>query len=86
MRESNPYALCRRLHKRRNVADDLPKDEQRFIDCKLAIAFANPAAAAASIRDGLEELFTVRRLGITGRLAATLTTINPCESMIFHRA
>lgn len=38
--------------------------------------------AAASLREGLEEMFTVARLGIDGRLAATLTTSNPIESMI----
>ena len=30
----------------------------------------------------LEEMFTVARLGIDGRLAITLTTSNPIESMI----
>jgi putative transposase len=38
--------------------------------------------AAASLRKGLEEMFTVARLGIDGRLAKTLTTSNPVESMI----
>ena len=38
--------------------------------------------AAASLREGLEEMFTVARLGITGTLARTLTTSNPIESMI----
>jgi transposase-like protein len=38
--------------------------------------------AAASLREGLEEMFTVTRLGITGSLARTLTTSNPIESMI----
>jgi len=38
--------------------------------------------AAASLREGLEEMFTVARLGIDGRLAKTLTTSNPVESMI----
>jgi putative transposase len=38
--------------------------------------------AAASLREGLEEMFTVRRLGIDGRLAGTLTSTNPVESMI----
>jgi transposase-like protein len=38
--------------------------------------------AAASLREGLPELFTVARLGITGSLAKTLTTSNPIESMI----
>ncbi len=30
----------------------------------------------------LEDMFTVRRLGVDGRLALTLTTTNPIESMI----
>ncbi len=38
--------------------------------------------AAASLREGLPELFTVARLGITGTLATTLTSSNPVESMI----
>jgi transposase-like protein len=38
--------------------------------------------AAASLREGLEDMFTVRRLGVTGRLAATLTNTNCVESMI----
>ena len=39
-------------------------------------------SAAASLREGLEEMFTVTRLGIDGRLGKTLTTSNPIESMI----
>ena len=38
--------------------------------------------AAASLREGMAEMFTVARLGIDGRLAKTLTTSNPIESMI----
>ncbi len=38
--------------------------------------------AAASLREGLEEMFTVRRLGVGDRLARTLMTTNPIESMI----
>ena len=38
--------------------------------------------AAASLREGLDDMFTVRRLGIEGRLARTLTTTSPIESMI----
>ena len=38
--------------------------------------------AAASLREGLEEMFTVARFGVDGRLARTLTTSNPIESMI----
>jgi transposase-like protein len=46
-----------------------------------ALARKHPGAAA-SLREGLEEVFTVTRLGITGTLARTLTTSNPIESMI----
>jgi putative transposase len=42
----------------------------------------NYPGAAASLREGLDEMFTVARLGIDGRLAKTLTTSNPIESMI----
>jgi putative transposase len=42
----------------------------------------NYACAAASLRVGLEEMLTVARLRIDGRLAKTLTTSNPIESMI----
>ena len=38
--------------------------------------------AMASLLEGLDEMFTVARLGIDGRLAKTLTTSNPIESMI----
>ncbi len=38
--------------------------------------------AAGSLREGLEEMFTVSRLGIDGRLARTLTNTNCVESMI----
>jgi putative transposase len=38
--------------------------------------------AAASLLEGLEEMFTVRRLGVGGRLALTLTNTNCIESMI----
>jgi putative transposase len=46
-----------------------------------ALARQHPGAAA-SLREGLEEMFTVTRLGITGTLARTLTSSNPIESMI----
>ena len=38
--------------------------------------------AARSLREGLEETLTLTRLGITGQLAKTLCSTNPCESMI----
>jgi hypothetical protein len=85
-------------HKRRNVTDHLPEPEWGRVDAKLARAFnhPDPAAglraardlqardpeAAASLREGLEQLFTVRRHGVADRLARTLTSTNPLESMI----
>lgn len=38
--------------------------------------------AAASLREGLEDMFTARRLGVTSRLAKNLTNTNCIESMI----
>lgn len=38
--------------------------------------------AAASLREGLEEMFTVASLGVTGRLRQSLTNTNCIESMI----
>jgi transposase-like protein len=43
---------------------------------------ARHPGAAASLREGLEEMFTIRRLGVSQRLARTLTSTNPVESMI----
>lgn len=90
------------LHKRRNIADYLPKDTQPSVDRRLVAAFNHPdpdlglqaarclAAeldktypdAAASLREGLEDMFCVRRLGIDGALLKTLMSTNPIESMI----
>ena len=39
-------------------------------------------SAAASLREGLAEMFTVRRLGLSESLERTLMTTNPVESMI----
>src|SRR5207244_2091193 len=38
--------------------------------------------AAASLREGLDDMFTVRRLGLSDRLARTLCCTNAIESMI----
>ena len=38
--------------------------------------------AAGSLREGMADTLTLMRLGITGQLAATLCSTNPCESMI----
>ena len=38
--------------------------------------------AASSLREGMAETLTVTRLGLHGRLKATMASTNPCESMI----
>jgi hypothetical protein len=38
--------------------------------------------AAGSLREGLAEMFTVTRLGVTGALLRTVASTNPVESMI----
>ena len=38
--------------------------------------------AAASLREGMDDTLTLMRLGITGQLSKTLSSTNPCESMI----
>jgi transposase-like protein len=38
--------------------------------------------AAGSLREGMADTLTLMRLGITGQLAKTLCSTNPCESMI----
>jgi len=38
--------------------------------------------AAGSLREGMPETLTLMRLGISGQLAKTLCSTNPCESMI----
>jgi transposase-like protein len=39
-------------------------------------------SAAASLREGLDDMFTVRRLGVSDRLARSLSCTNAIESMI----
>ena len=38
--------------------------------------------AAGSLREGMDDTLTLMALGITGQLAKTLCSTNPCESMI----
>jgi putative transposase len=61
-----------------------PDPEQGLRNAKSLAAQLDKShpGAAASLREGLEDMFTVARLGIDGRLAKTLTTSNPVESMI----
>jgi transposase-like protein len=59
---------------------DPVKAERTANNLARSLERAHPGAAA-SLREGLTEMFTVTRLGITGTLAKTLTTSNPIESM-----
>lgn len=43
---------------------------------------AKHPSAAASLREGLEDMFTVRRLGVPDRLARSMSCTNAIESMI----
>jgi len=40
------------------------------------------ADAGGSLREGMTDTLTLMRRGITGQLATTLASTNPCESMI----
>jgi putative transposase len=42
--------------------------------------------AAGSLREGMHDTPTLMRLGIGGKLAVTLASTNPCESMVRHEA
>ena len=42
--------------------------------------------AAGSLPEGIDDTLTLMRLGLSGNLAATLSSTNPCESMITRRA
>ena len=42
--------------------------------------------AGASLREGMTETLTLMRLGVTGRLAKSLSSTNPIESMVRHEA
>jgi transposase-like protein len=65
-------------------AFNYPDPEQGLRNAKHLAGLLEKAhpGAANSLREGLEEMFTVARFGIDGRLAKTLVTSNPIESMI----
>jgi len=63
------------------VHPDPDQGLRRVKDLAGLLAKSHPGAAA-SLFEGLDEMFTVARLGVDGRLAKTLTTSNPVESMI----
>jgi transposase-like protein len=75
----------RPLVKRRLAAAWKPADYEtglgRLRDLAQELERTHPGAAA-SLREGMEETLTLRRLGVDGRLWRTLSSTNPIESMI----
>jgi len=62
------------LRKRRNVTGHLSKTDRETIDARLAAELDRTHPdATASLREGLNDMFTVRRLGIDG----TRTHVGP---------
>jgi hypothetical protein len=80
-------SLRRFLHKRRNVKGHFPQELAGVTDKRLALIFAQPDAlkgpakeleadhpdGTALLCEGVGDMFTVRRLGVGGTLAGTLT-------------
>lgn len=62
-------------------ADDNPDRAQAAAHALAKALEKKHPGATASLREGLEQMFNVARLGITGALAKTLTSSNPIESM-----
>jgi putative transposase len=58
---------------------DLAEQRLEQLACELDRTWPD---AAGSLREGLQDTLTLMRLGITGQLAKTLCSTNPCESMI----
>ncbi len=78
--ERDRLAMRRRL-RAAWAEDDYAQAHRRLEGIAADLARTDPSAAA-SLREGLEETLTVTRLGITGALRRTLSSTNPCESMI----
>jgi putative transposase len=78
--ERDRPAIRRRL-RQAWTTDDCGAAKRRLEAIAADLARSDPSAAK-SLREGLEETLTVTRLGITGALERTLSSTNPCESMI----
>lgn len=94
----HPVQRCR-LHKLRNVLEQLPKEQQDQARSTIRAAWRlepkdglarlrkladwfdqSYPAAAASVREGMEECFTLNRLGVPASLHRCLATTNLIES------
>ena len=80
----HPVQRCRN-HKIRNVVGHLPKDqhaqdgEQKLEQLARWLEREHPSAAA-SLREGLSEMFTINRLGLPPRLRKCLGSTNVIDS------
>jgi putative transposase len=62
--------------------DPSPARGKRIVEGLARQLESEHPSAAASLREGLDEMFTVRRLGVSDRLARGLSCTNNIESMI----
>jgi hypothetical protein len=70
-----------RVHKLRNVLAYLPRELHGKVAWRYRSALARHSAAAASLREGMEELSTLQRLGAKDiALIASLSSTNLIES------
>lgn len=93
-----PVQRCR-LHKERNVAEQLPEVKQEEVREQMRSAWKLPAeqgitlleklatsleksapSAAGSLREGLEEMFTINRLGLPHSLQRSFSSTNVIDS------
>jgi putative transposase len=79
-----PKELGETIDRRLAVIFAQPDAEKGLDAAKRLVADvqADHPDAAASLREGLEDMFTARRLGVTPKLAKNLTNTNCIESMI----
>jgi putative transposase len=75
------HALVHRCHrhKERNVTDLLPERDRETVRARMRAAWSLTDSELARQR---HDTLTLMRLGITGKLATTLCSTNPCESMM----
>lgn len=84
LRDHLPKADQSRIDARLAAAFNHPDPDQGLANARALATEVERSwpDAASSIREGLEEMFTVRRLGVDGALFRTLRSTNCIESMI----
>ena len=66
----------------RRVGADRPSPRRERLELLASELERTWPDAAGSLREGIDDTLTLMRLGITGQLAKTLSSTNPCEIMI----